>query len=266
MLTDVGCCRTLNEDAIACLIPRSDERNAKRGTLAVVADGMGGHAAGEIASKLAVQTIFKTYYSSRRRPPGALATAFAAANHAVYTRGLQDSTCNGMGTTCTAAVVLNDHLFVAHVGDSRAYVLRGYALIQLTLDDSMVGQLVLDGVLSPDEARVHPQRNVLLKALGYHPALKPTVWRKGMPLTDGDLVILCTDGITDPIDESSIIHAVKRLAPIEACSALIAQARRAGGADNASIGILAIRTAETLVSEPVREPRPTRALHVRVQP
>jgi serine/threonine protein phosphatase PrpC len=239
MLTHPGLVRQNNEDVVACVF-RDQGKTAGRGALALVADGMGGHAAGEVASAIAADTVRRLYYERDGLPGAVLTAAFAAANEAIYRRGMVDPACAGMGTTCTALAWRDGAAFLAHIGDSRAYLLRDLRLRQISEDHSLVAQLVRDGVLTREQAAKSPQRHVILRALGTEPVSEPIVWSQGLPLCPGDVFVLCSDGLTDLIDDDAIGDIVGHLAPAEACAALIDAALAAGGIDNVSVGVFAI--------------------------
>lgn len=260
MQSDTGRVRPHNEDAVGCMIPRDDDPLALAGALAIVADGMGGHAAGEVASQIALRTMLHAYYASAGPPPDALAAALVAANDAICERAGADPACKGMGTTCSAVAIVDDRAYVAHVGDSRIYLLRGTGFQQLTQDDSMVATMVRDGLLTEEQALRHPQRHVLERVLGtrdFQPAVSP----QGMPLLHGDLLVLCTDGITDQIDPAMLASVVSSHAPVEACRKLVELAREAGGADNATVAICGFQAQPHAAQsdQSIRTTRETRA-------
>lgn len=243
MLTHPGLVRRNNEDVVACVIPGEGTIAAGRGVLALVADGMGGHAAGEVAAAIAADTVRRLYYEREGSPGGVLKAAFAAADEAIRRRGRSDPACAGMGTTCTALALREDAAFLAHIGDSRAYLLRAGRLRQISEDHSLVARLVREGVLTREQAARSPQRHVILRALGTMPAAEPAVWSQGLPLCAGDVFVLCSDGLSDLVDDRAIGEIAGRLAPAGACAALIEAALAAGGIDNVAVGVLAIGTA-----------------------
>jgi serine/threonine protein phosphatase PrpC len=237
VLSDPGRVRRTNEDAVACFLPLPAGR---RDALALVADGMGGHAAGEIASHIAAETVGRLYYELDGPVPDVLARSFAAANAAIWQRSQTDPDCAGMGTTCTAIAVRNNRAFLAHVGDSRAYHLRGDRLRQLSQDHSLVGKLVRDGLLSPEEARTSSQRNVILRALGTKPEAEALICHEGFMLQPGDVLVLCSDGLTDLVDDGTISGVAGGRTPEQACKMLVEAALAAGGHDNISVGIVRV--------------------------
>jgi PPM family protein phosphatase len=240
MLTDVGRVRETNEDSVGWLLPPAGDPRAARGMLAIVADGLGGHAAGEVASRMAVGIVLRHYYASAAPPPTALGEALSAADQAIREQAAKDAACAGMGSTCTAIAVQDGRAFLAHIGDSRAYLLRGGDFVQLSEDHSLVGLLVRSGQITAEEARIHPERHVILRALGVGDAAQISVWRDGMPLQNRDVLVLCSDGVFGLVPDPRIADIVGRLPPPVACRALIDAALAAGGDDNASIGVFAL--------------------------
>jgi len=239
MQTDMGRVRTSNEDAIFYVAPEDEEAGA-RGALAVVADGMGGHAAGEIASAIAAEALRRVYFASDRPVPEALNEAIMTANQAIFEHAAADPACAGMGTTCTAVAFRGSKLWLVHVGDSRAYLLRNGALNQLSEDQSLHAQLVRDGLMTEAEAKSRPGANYLLQALGTRPDVMPIIWNEGLPVRAGDIVLLCSDGLTNLVAETTIVELAARHEPQEACRLLIDAACKAGGYDNVSVGIFRI--------------------------
>jgi PPM family protein phosphatase len=250
MLTDVGRVRTSNEDSVAFIIPSKNEPAASRGCLLIVADGMGGHAAGEVASALAVEAVRRVYFSLRGPVPESLMLAFETANRAVLEHGKQTPDCKGMGTTCTALAINDGQVWLAHIGDSRAYILRNGKLTQLSGDQTLHAQMIREGLLSEEEAKVAGGGNVILQALGTSPDVVPAVWEKGIPLLEGDILVLCSDGLWNMVNNATIAEVAAHAAPQEACQQLIGAALEAGGYDNVSVGIFAVRAPGGPAAEP----------------
>ncbi|HUL85330.1 MAG TPA: Stp1/IreP family PP2C-type Ser/Thr phosphatase [Actinomycetota bacterium] len=221
--TDVGRVREGNEDAFAIEPP-----------LYAVADGMGGHRGGEVASQLALQTIVERF----RAGQGSLADQVQAANRAVYERSATDRKVTGMGTTLTAATVAGDRAHLVHVGDSRAYLLRAGALRQLTEDHTLVNRMLKAGEITEREAAVHPHRNVILRALGQDPDV--AIDEQDVGLIEGDRLLLCSDGLTVmvPEDQLQAILEATAGAPQEAAERLVRAANGAGGIDNITVVVL----------------------------
>lgn len=233
-ISDVGQARTGNED------------NFYKGTTVfAVADGMGGHAAGEVASELALEPLVEIDHGawpSAAQAEHALAEAVRAANTDVVARATADRSLRGMGTTLTAVLIREGRLHLAHVGDSRAYLYRpGEGMSQLTTDHTLVEQLVREGRLSRDEIATHPQRSVITRAIG----VEDTVEVDTLPpieLKPGDQVLLCSDGLSGPVDD---IEIAALLAEIddgdETVRALVQAANREGGPDNITVVLLRVR-------------------------
>jgi protein phosphatase len=253
MRTDIGLVRTLNEDSVAWVTPHDENVAKSRGSLALVADGMGGHAAGEVASAMAADMIRRLYYDLDGTIPQVLSHAFQAAHRAILEHAERHPECKGMGTTCTVLAFHGDAAWLAHIGDSRAYLLRGHTLTQLSQDDSLVAKAVRDGTMTQEEADHSPMHNVILQALGTSQQIKPLIGAKGLPLEFGDVLILCSDGVSNLVPDVKIAEIAGRLPPQEACDALIEAALAAGGHDNASLGVFTVAEA----AEPKSAPEPT---------
>jgi serine/threonine protein phosphatase PrpC len=250
MLTDVGRVRSSNEDAVAFVIPTRDDPAASRGCLLIVADGMGGHAAGEVASALAVEAVRRVYFSLQEPVPESLMRAFATANRAILAHGKNNPDCRGMGTTCTALAIHDGQVWLAHVGDSRAYLLRGGKLTQLSKDQTLHAQMIREGLMTEEESETSGGGNVVLQALGTGADVLPFVWKNGIPLLEGDTLVLCSDGLWNMVDDAAIAEIAARAAPREACQNLVGAALEAGGYDNVSVGIFAVRAPAGPRAEP----------------
>ena len=240
MRTHVGRIRTVNEDFVCYVTPPEGDPAAARGSLALVADGMGGHAHGEVASTLAGEVIRRVYYELEGAVADVLAAAFTAAHRAILEWSEQNPECAGMGTTCTALALRDDQAWLAHIGDSRAYLLRQAVLTQLSDDQTLVAQMLRDGVLTAEEAANSPVKNVILQALGDPADIVPVIGSEALALVDGDVLILCTDGLSGMVDDAVIADIAARLPPHDACDALIEAALTAGGDDNISVGVFRI--------------------------
>jgi len=244
LASDIGCVRDSNQDSMALVVPGEAALRQRRGLLAVVADGMGGHNGGEVASAVAVETICRSYFSAAAAedPAAALALALREANAAVFGTAEADSRLAGMGTTATALALVDGHALVAHVGDSRVYHCRSGQGRQLTTDDSLIVELINNGMISAEQARHHPARNVLLRSLGTQAKLW-VIANPGAPAAPGDSFVLCSDGLWDSIDADEIAQFVAAMNPEEAVRRLIALARARDGSDNISVGVLTIQAA-----------------------
>lgn len=257
VLSDVGCVRDLNEDRGRIVQPRDDGEQARRGVLAIVADGMGGHSAGEVASELAVDAVHRAYYEAAGTPQAALVAALVEANRAIYAAASAEKRLAGMGTTCVAVAICDGHAHAASVGDSRLYLLRDGRIYQMTADDSAVGALVTQGLISRAEARHHVDRNVILRALGTHEEVQVSQWEQPLPLRAGDALLLCSDGLTDLVEDDEIVDAVGDRHGADACRILVSMARDRGGHDNITVALLRVGAPAT-----DRAPAPTRELRV----
>ena len=237
MRTDTGAVRPHNEDSVSFVAPHPDDPAGGRGTLILVADGMGGHSAGEVASGIAVETIRRFYYELSGPVPHVLGAAFLAANGAILDWAKSNPECKGMGTTCTAVAIRDDLAWLGHIGDSRAYLLRGGIIKQLSDDQTLVAQMVREGKLTSEQARNSPVSNVILQALGSNADVAPVVWSEPLRLAADDVVVMCTDGLSGVVSDETIAEHAGSLAPDEACEALIRAAHAAGAPDNISVGV-----------------------------
>ncbi|MEE0845978.1 MAG: Stp1/IreP family PP2C-type Ser/Thr phosphatase [Eggerthellaceae bacterium] len=219
--TDIGCVRDHNEDSLVVAPP-----------LFAVADGMGGHAAGEVASEIATTALADQ--APKEPDAEALGRAIEAANHAIIEAARNGLGREGMGTTCTAAILKGERLVLAQVGDSRAYLLHQGKLQQLTRDHSLVAMMVEAGQLTPEEARVHPRRSVITRALGTDPATKPDLYE--LDVETGDRLLLCSDGLSGMVEDRDIEAIMNRTADPQRCaSQLVNEAIAAGGNDNVTV-------------------------------
>jgi serine/threonine protein phosphatase PrpC len=219
-LTDIGLHRKTNEDTFVVAPP-----------LFVVCDGMGGAQAGEVASGLAAETLAAAVADGQP-----LLAAAEQANAAVFQRASDDRDHAGMGTTLTAVVLSGDTGHFVHIGDSRAYLLRAGALEQLSDDHSLVGEMMRDGRLSEEEAVLHPHRSILSRALGTEALARIDEFE--VDLQAGDVLLLCSDGLSGPVPADVIRKALGRADPEDAAAKLIAEARRLGGPDNITAVVL----------------------------
>ncbi len=221
--TDIGCVREQNEDSLIVQPP-----------LYVVADGMGGHAAGEVASEIAVNTIQEC--APAHPDAEELGAAVERANRAIINAAIAGEGREGMGTTCTAAMLEENKLVIAQVGDSRAYLLHGGKLTQVTRDHSLVANMIEAGQITKEEARVHPNRSVITRALGNDPTTTPDLYE--INVEEGDRLLLCSDGLTAMLEDDEIQAVLNRIADPQRCaSTLVNGAIAAGGVDNVTVVI-----------------------------
>jgi protein phosphatase len=254
LLSDVGCVRELNEDSGACVCPDDAGLRASKGVLAIVADGMGGHSAGEVASGLAIEVIKRAYYEDSDEPQSALKKAFQEANREIYKAAEKDESKKGMGTTCTALVLQNGTAISAHVGDSRLYLVREGNIYLMTEDHSAVMEMVKAGAITLEQARHHPDKNVILRAMGSHPEVEVATWQEPFPVKAGDSFLVCSDGLYDLVEDEEIKQIVMINNPHAACQNLIALAKERGGHDNITVVITSLKP-EGYTSKPVPETR-----------
>jgi PPM family protein phosphatase len=220
--TDIGQVREGNEDSLLIVEP-----------LYAVADGMGGHRGGEVASTLALETVQQLFEQRQ----GSLADQVAEANRAVFERSRNDRSVSGMGTTLTAALVDGDRVHLAHVGDSRAYLFRGGELRLLTEDHTLVHKMVVEGEITAEEAETHPHRSILTRALGVDQSV--IVDEGDIEVADGDRILLCSDGLTGMVTDGQIREILAEAAePQGAVDRLVTVANRAGGIDNITAIVL----------------------------
>jgi PPM family protein phosphatase len=240
-LTDVGCQRENNEDSYLYWEPEGSEEFRRKGRLAVIADGMGGHEGGQEASRMAVETVREVYERAvRDDPQSALLEAFAAAHTCIQKYAELHPAFYGMGTTCTAVVLRERQLYFAHVGDSRLYLIRGRHISRLTRDHSYVGRLVESGLVRAEDAETHPQRHILTAALGAGLDVSVDGSGQGIGLREGDGLLLCTDGLWSVVTDEELEDAVTENAPADSCAALMKLARLRGGPDNITVQVLRI--------------------------
>jgi serine/threonine protein phosphatase PrpC len=255
-LSDPGQTRELNEDYFGT--PETMEISLdlveQKGRLYAVADGMGGHAAGEVASQQAVSTLFKEYYASPSTEIiERMKEAIEAANTEVHAQASLDRAKAGMGTTLVAAVLQGDNLYVANVGDSRAYLVREQSIEQVTRDHSWVNEQVEAGIITEQEAREHLYRNIITRSLGTKPSVDIDFFqRKVQP---GDVLVLCCDGLSNEVEDDEIACIVSANSTQETAQKLIDLANQRGGPDN-------ITTIVVKIGEAVKAPLPVLPLAI----
>jgi serine/threonine protein phosphatase PrpC len=228
--TDVGRRRSSNEDALEIL-------QLNNGTLCVVADGMGGHQAGEIASRLAIRAIREALAQPPTNSPPvseALAKAIRSANEAVFEESVADAAKQGMGTTVVCALLQNSRAQLANVGDSPAFLVRDQQVAQVTQDHSWVAEEIARGALGPDEAATHPYRHVLTRSLGVAEQVEVEVYPP-VELQAGEVLILCSDGLSEHVPPDDLPAAVSGRSAQAAAESLVALANERGGSDNITV-------------------------------
>jgi protein phosphatase len=240
-LTDVGCERENNEDSYAYWESEDDHEFERLGRLVIVADGMGGVEGGQFASRIAVESVQKAYASSpESNPQQRLLAAFQFAHAEVQRKAHQNPELRGMGTTLTAFVLVGDHLFYAHVGDSRLYLLRAGKLQALTRDHSLVARLVETGVVSAQDAESHPQKHVLTAAVGVSDEIQPDHPAEPINVKASNVLMVCSDGLWGQLSEQEMARILTAKSPAEACPALVELAKDHGGPDNITVQIVRV--------------------------
>ena len=239
MLTDAGCCRESNEDAARIVRVHGDDQT-DRGLLAIVADGMGGHQAGEVASRTAVETVEREYSMLPGTPGEALEAAFRRAHVAILKLAKSNPDMAGMGTTCTAIAIVGQQAWAVHVGDSRLYLMREGEIYQLSEDHTQCMEMVRKGLLTMEESKRHADRNVLTHAMGTRDELVLMTWPESMLVKPRDVFMLCSDGLHDLVSDAEIGQMVRDTVPSLACRNLIRMARERGGYDNITLVVVAV--------------------------
>jgi serine/threonine protein phosphatase PrpC len=255
-LSDPGQVRELNEDDLGT--PEAMEISLalveQKGRLYAVADGMGGHAAGEVASQQAISTLFEEYYASPSSEViKRMEEAIEAANAEVHAQASLDRTKAGMGTTLVAAVLQGDDLYVANVGDSRAYLVREQGIEQITKDHSWVNEQVQAGIITAQEAREHLYRNIITRSLGTKLDVDIDFFQRKMQ--QGDALVLCCDGLSNEVEDDEIARIVSANSAQESAQALVDLANQRGGPDN--ITAIVVR-----IGEVIKRPLPVLPLAV----
>jgi PPM family protein phosphatase len=257
--THVGLRRSRNEDTLGLVPEAYADRTPAQGYLFAVADGMGGAQKGDVASRLAVEELFRTYYDAdadsipHLPAKDALRASFSAANDAVYRRGLTLES-GMMGTTLVACAVVEDTAIVANVGDSRAYLVRGGRLHQVSEDHSFVAEQVRAGVISAEEARHSPQRNIITRAIGHQPRVQTDEYAVA-PLQPGDVLLLCSDGLHGLVEDADLLAIAQQPDLRRAAAEYVELANARGGVDN--ITCLLVRVLPPDASEAVEPSPPT---------
>lgn len=264
-VTDPGRGGKNNEDSYAVSAYQVSENDPTPSLFAIIADGVGGHQAGEVAAEMAVEMISEVVAnSSADQPLTTLEKAFAKANQAICSQSSSDSNLSGMSTTATCAWIISDRLYLASIGDSRIYLRRGDRLIQLTVDHTWVQEAIESGLITADQARTHPNAHLIRRHLGSkQPAIpdfrlqlrqdesdKQSIANQGMQLIAGDHLLLCSDGLTDLVSDNEIQESLENLPLDEALHGLIELSNSRGGHDNITIIGINIPQVSLLAKKP----------------
>lgn len=235
-LTDNGLSRENNQDSLFV----SDIFDLP---LYIVADGMGGHNAGEIASGIAVETIKDVFLNNKESLElkeniiKTIKDSISEANKRIFFKALGSPECSGMGTTLTMCYIYDKEIYIGHIGDSRAYFIKDSNIEQVTEDDSLVNELIKNGSITAEEAKTHPQRNVITKALGTSIDIEVDIYTMGYE--EGDILIICSDGLSNMVKEKNVLNIIESEDNVNlACQGLIDLAKKNGGSDNITLIIV----------------------------
>jgi len=242
-VSHIGLVRKVNEDSFYC------QENYEYGKpyLCIVADGMGGHNAGEIASKMAVSEVKDfmeralencSHYNTEDYKK-LVRDAFLYANESVYNLSKENMACSGMGTTLTLALIVENNLIIGHVGDSRMYLVKNDKISKVTEDHSYVAELIKNGTIKPEEASHHPQKNLITRALGTSRDLEVDI--KNITVNDGDFILICTDGLSNMLSDDEILNTIVNVKEYKTiCNELINKANTNGGLDNVTVIVIEV--------------------------
>jgi len=248
VLSDLGNIRTNNED-MGLFFKIADENVIReKGYMLIVADGMGGHQAGEVASRMATDIISHDYF--KQNGGGVeknLAKVLMLANKSIFEKASSSDAHKGMGTTCTVLVVIDQVVYYAHVGDSRAYMQKGNSIMQITTDHTYVQELVNSGDITEAEAAVHPKRNILTNAMGTKPEMRVDTGKFEHILENNDRLLLCSDGLYDYLNANELKDILVANDIKTAAGIMIQQAKARGGHDNITV-VIAERKKDTMES------------------
>jgi protein phosphatase len=224
----------------------------EKGYLLIVADGMGGHQAGEVASRMAADIISREYFNQKNNDVEKnLQKVLALANKNIFEKASSQSEFKGMGTTCTVLVVIDQTVYFAQVGDSRAYIQKGDSIMQITQDHTYVQELVNSGEITAEEAAIHPKRNILTNAMGTKPELRIDTGKGQFVFENNDRLLLCSDGLYDYLSDKELNEILKNNRLKNAAEYMVQLAKERGGHDNITV-VLAERTAIP-EEQPVKE-------------
>lgn len=229
--SDVGKVREINEDYFGSF-------SGSFGNLLLVCDGMGGHKDGEIASRIAVKSI-KNHFEEMNRnydPPKEIYDAFNSANNSIIQTAFNDSTLSDMGSTVVLVLLKDGLVHYANLGDSRIYRIRQGKILQLTKDNSLVQQMIDSNMITENEAKTHPKKHVITKALGIDPELEPEIYQP-FKLQENDIIILCSDGLTEHVEEKEILKLAGNNSVSDAAIKLVDLANERGGSDNITVQV-----------------------------
>lgn len=237
VLSDRGNIRVNNEDMGLFFRIADESIGSEKGSLLIVADGMGGHQAGEVASKLATEMVTQEYFknSNHSSVEKNLSKAFVAANKKIFDLASSQKKYFGMGTTCTALIILEEDIYYAHVGDSRAYIWKNNSIKRITEDHTYVQELIRQGEISISEASTHPKRNILTNAMGTKPDVRVDSNRHNDLFELSDRLLLCSDGLYEYIQDEELAQILSLGSIQEAATTMVQEAKKRGGHDNITV-------------------------------
>lgn len=245
-LSDKGCSRTINQDYIG-LVSSPDGNDF----LVVLADGMGGHQAGDIASRIAVEEVQHNYFSQlkKRSPEQALNWSFQKANTAVFTRAQQSPEYQGMGTTLVALSLHESAAYFAFTGDSRLYLIQDDAIHQLSHDHTLVAEMLKQGLITAEQAKDHPEKHLITHAIGTQKKAFVDISKTPLVFQPGDCFLLCSDGLYDLVEDIEILEWSTTYSAQQACQGLVDLANSRGGYDNISVVVIKIQKGVSILNE-----------------
>ncbi len=233
--SDVGCLRENNEDAIYWGGEEKTDNKNKKETLLLVADGMGGHNAGEIASGMARDYIRTVYKYWKKAPHKELIKIFTEANRKIFRAARRNKEYANMGTTCTTLIITNDFAYCAHVGDSRLYLIRNDSIYRMTEDHTIRRELERKGFIAGDVSNSAVETSLITRTMGINKSIKVDTWTYGLPVKVNDKFLLCSDGLTDMLSDDEIKLIILNNSWETVCKKLIDKAKEKGGYDNISV-------------------------------
>jgi protein phosphatase len=241
--SDIGLARSDNQDCYGKFPENDLELSGPLGQLFVVADGMGGHRGGREASHLAVTTVGAEYFSGTGGIDDRLRRAFEKANERIYLGSMENPKLYGMGTTCSTLVLQDARAVIAHIGDSRIYRIMRKEIVQVTSDHSTVAEMERRGIITREEAKFHPERSTLYRAMGTKPDIEIDII-DGITIGDDEYFMMCSDGLSNMVDTDEMQKIVLSHPPQEACERLVDLANERGGLDNITVLVIHVTAKE----------------------
>ncbi|HMG67490.1 MAG TPA: Stp1/IreP family PP2C-type Ser/Thr phosphatase [Chitinophagaceae bacterium] len=235
IVSDLGNIRTNNEDIGLFFRIADEEVSRAKGCLMMVADGMGGHNAGEVASRMAADIISHEYFKLNGSAEKSLVKSYELANKNIFEMSMSNKSVKGMGTTCTTLVIADKIIYFAQVGDSRAYLLKNSTISRITEDQTYVQELVKSGEITAAEASTHPKRNILTNAMGTKESLRVDTGKFALPFEEKDRLMICSDGLYEYLNDDEIARILGGNSLHQAANELVDEAKKRGGHDNITV-------------------------------